>query len=216
MLFFFPIGCHRHKKCKWIEPEQLDRLRRERGLFAKKNLMTMVKRHVIQTVNYWTNFRFNLVQQKNTFKVHFFYKKIQKVLNRSFCFTHPRFRNKPSLLFPNKMVPKFYCPKIGDPSSQVGNEEASKLHGSKVLFTLDGRDPFLCGQRHSVEGRKLFFSKRCQKVWHFLEKKSIYGNMYILYIYYLALIFVYYSVYMYIVDEVCIPILQKFSQDSKQ
>ena len=30
----------------------------------------------------------------------------------------------------------------------VGNEEASKLHGSKVLFTLDGRDPFLCGQRY--------------------------------------------------------------------
>eukprot|EP00438_Fugacium_kawagutii_P035979 Skav213293 [mRNA] locus=scaffold2480:214448:217238:- [translate_table: standard] len=36
----------------------------------------------------------------------------------------------------------------GKVSIMVGNEDASKQHGGKVLFTLDGRDPFLCGQRY--------------------------------------------------------------------
>jgi len=30
----------------------------------------------------------------------------------------------------------------------VGNVDASKQNGAKVLFTLDGRDPFLCGERY--------------------------------------------------------------------
>jgi hypothetical protein len=37
----------------------------------------------------------------------------------------------------------------------VGNVDASKQNGAKVLFTLDGRDPFLCGERHPASSGRI-------------------------------------------------------------
>lgn len=128
-----------------------------------------VSRH-IQTCFFWKKIRFNLVQHKFTFKVHFFKQKVPKILKQVGKVSPIRFRNTHPFLSRQKL--RFLVPKIGDPSSQVGNEEASKLHGSKVLFTLDGRDPFLCGQRHS--GRKERSFSRKKKRYGIFWRKSPY------------------------------------------